>query len=770
LAHLPGDERRTSYFTGYLLHIHYTLLDLKIGLPVYNHSMWGYYFHRYRRERRMNEFYKSSLEHLVAELDCTRIRVGERVTQMRQENSPTGDDDFRGLYISGEQVDRVVNTARDDKSTNNPGLKSRLSFLEQAEEEIALAKEGSRQRGVELRLDELTRSFSLSKLDVDILLVCLLSEIDVRYGRVYAYLQDDATRKRPTVDLVMRLLRDSLQDRLKMRELFSPASILIKHRLIYLFNQDGAGPAPLPDMCIKVDERIVRYLLGSDVVDERLQNYTRLVPPRAGLNEVVQLEDVRERLVRLAAEYKERSLVCGLHGPDGAGKQTAAAAICRELGKPLLSVDAAAMSVSEIPVDVLTELAFREGRLQKAALLWRHWERLFMDDYSGTEAFSQEVAQYPGWVILSGEKEPILNWHEKPYISISVMSPSVAARRRLWSEYLPDTCQNDLDELAVRFRLTAGQVQRAAAAARSLALWRGKGEAVTAADLYLASRKLSGQSLNSLASKVPPRYAWTDIVLPPEQIAQLKDICGYLRYQQLVYADWGFGQKLALSGGLNVLFAGSSGTGKTMAAEIIANELVLDLYRIDLSIIVSKYVGETEKNLEQVFREGQSANAILFFDEADALFGKRSEVRDSHDRYANIEIAYLLQRMEGYDGMVIMATNLRKNMDEAFSRRMHFVVEFPQPEETERRRIWQSIFPAEAPLDNNLDLPFLARQFKISGGNIKNIALNAAFLAAGNGQKITMEHVILATRREYQKMGKLCNAEEFGCYADLVRG
>jgi SpoVK/Ycf46/Vps4 family AAA+-type ATPase len=237
-----------------------------------------------------------------------------------------------------------------------------------------------------------------------------------------------------------------------------------------------------------------------------------------------------------------------------------------------------------------------------------------------------------------------------------------------------------------------------------------------------------------------------------------------------VYGDWGFDRKLSTGKGLNVLFAGPSGTGKTMAAEIIASELGLDLYKIDLAAIVSKYIGETEKNLDRIFREGQTSNAILFFDEADALFGKRSEVRDSHDRYANIEMAYLLQKMDEYEGAVILATNLRKNMDEAFARRMHFAVEFPIPEEADRYRIWQNIFPREAPLATENDLSFLARQFKITGGNIKNIALSAAFLAAQDGRCITMENIIWATKREYQKMGKLCTENDFAHYFELVKG
>jgi SpoVK/Ycf46/Vps4 family AAA+-type ATPase len=308
------------------------------------------------------------------------------------------------------------------------------------------------------------------------------------------------------------------------------------------------------------------------------------------------------------------------------------------------------------------------------------------------------------------------------------------------------------------------------ATAQSLALWRNpEDRMVTSQDLYSACRQQSGQRLNTLARQIHPKYEWNDIVLPRDQMEQLHEICGYVKYYYTVYDIWGFGRKLSLGRGLNVLFGGPSGTGKTMAAEIMANELGLDLYKIDLSAIVSKYIGETEKNLDRIFREGQTANAILFFDEADAIFGKRSEVRDSHDRYANIEIAYLLQKMEEYDGVTILATNLRKNMDEAFARRMHFTVEFPFPEEPDRYRIWQGVFPAEAPLAEDISLSFLARQFKITGGNIKNISLNAAFLAAQDGGRITMESLIRATKREYQKMGKLCTEGDFAHYFEIVK-
>jgi len=241
-----------------------------------------------------------------------------------------------------------------------------------------------------------------------------------------------------------------------------------------------------------------------------------------------------------------------------------------------------------------------------------------------------------------------------------------------------------------------------------------------------------------------------------------------VRHRRTVLERWGFDRQLAMGKGVNVLVAGPSGTGKTMAAEIVAEDLGLELYKVDLSTMVSKYIGETETNLDRIFVAAREANAILFFDEADSIFGKRSEVKDAQDRYANIEVGYLLQKMEEYDGVVMLATNLRKNMDDAFIRRMHVTIDFPAPEEPDRLRIWRKVFPEEAPLADDVDLTFIARQFKLSGGNIRNIALLSAFLAAEDGDSIHMSHVVRAIKREYQKLGKLIMEADFGPYMAMV--
>jgi SpoVK/Ycf46/Vps4 family AAA+-type ATPase len=326
----------------------------------------------------------------------------------------------------------------------------------------------------------------------------------------------------------------------------------------------------------------------------------------------------------------------------------------------------------------------------------------------------------------------------------------------------------DLDTAAQRFRLTPGQIANACGLARSRARWHAvadakvqatvpKGIEPTLDHLQQAARAQSGHALARLARKLTPKYQWTDLILPEDQRSQLQEICLQFRYRTTVYGDWGFDRKLSLGKGLNVLFSGPPGTGKTMAAEVIANALGLDLYKIDLSQVVSKYIGDTEKNLDRIFAAAEDANAILFFDEADALFGKRSEVKDAHDRYANIEVGYLLQKMEEYEGIAILATNLKGHLDEAFVRRMQAIVEFPFPDEDHRRHIWKVVFPGDAPLGEDVDFDRLAREVRLAGGNIKNIGLASAFYAASDGGVIHMSHLLRAVYREHQKLGRTWN-------------
>ena len=618
----------------------------------------------------------------------------------------------------------------------------------------------------------------MSSFDIDTLLVCLLPEIDLKYQRIYAYLQDDVTQKSPTVDLVLKLLCKSFPEMLKHREAFSAGAPLMKYQLIKLFEDRTSKSTPLLAKSLQMDEHVIHYLLEIDQIDSCLSRFTRLIQPELDLEEIILPGETRQFINTLIA-WGEKAPVCYLHGDKGAGKRATAEAICKKLGVPILYVELNRMLLSRENAETSLPFILREGMLRNAALYLNGYDVLFPVEEGSKfdgDYLVTELMDYPKWVFIAGSKEwsPKVTWQGRPFVSIELPMPSYSLRKELWGKYWDRgiALENDVDfsDLASKFKLTGGQIRNVAINARNLSRMREPGhQTVNCQDISLICRNESREVLHNMARKIQPKYGWEDIILPADLFEQLREIYGCVQHYHRVYSDWGFDKKLSLGKGLHVLFSGPSGTGKTMAAEILAHELMLDLYKIDLSNVVSKYIGETEKNLDRIFREGQTSNAILFFDEADAIFGKRSEVKDAHDRYANIEIAYLLQKMDEYEGMVILATNLRKNIDDAFSRRMHFTLEFPVPDEPDRNRIWRSIFPPETPLDSNIDFAFMARQFRITGGNIKNIALGAAFLAAQNGNIINMRNIIRAMKREYQKIGKLCTEDEFADYIDLVK-
>jgi SpoVK/Ycf46/Vps4 family AAA+-type ATPase len=531
---------------------------------------------------------------------------------------------------------------------------------------------------------------------------------------------------------------------------------------------------------MKADQRVVDFLLGHDKIDNRLLAFTRRVDPLHCWSDLALPEGLIVQLTHATQSLEGAGGIFFFHGPYGVGKQAAAEAICAELELPLLVADLGQALVSDLSPATTVALLRREARLQGAGLYLAHFEALLADGPQGPSqvmALAHALAR-PGFPVFLGSEirwHPAGLWPETCFLSFDLPLPAFPLRLRLWDQALRSNghqlgADTDVAAVANEFVLSAGQIQDAAREAGHLTAVRAADQRdISTDDLHAAARAQSNQGLRRLAQKIEPIYTWSDIVLPRRAMQQLHEVYASVKYRHVVYSCWGFDRKLSLGKGLNALFSGPSGTGKTMAAQILARELNLDLYKIDLSSVVSKYIGETEKNLDRIFREAQASNAILFFDEADALFGKRSEVKDAHDRYANIEVAYLLQKMEEYDGITILATNLRKNMDEAFTRRLHHIVEFPFPDQAHRERIWQGMFPAETPLVGDVDFGFLARQFELTGGNIRNVALAAAFMAAEDGGAIRMEQLILATARELQKMGKLPSKADFRDYYELIR-
>jgi SpoVK/Ycf46/Vps4 family AAA+-type ATPase len=730
------------------------------------------------------DHYSTAYAHLLDELRWLNRLLAAQALCLRRVNFYEGVKDFRGFFIADEEIDALLaagvfenNAAAQDE--HRIGLMRNLR--EQAQdmrEEIARRAQRSLEKNILLPLAHLVRCFQLSGFELQALLICLAPQIDARYEKLYAYLQNDITQKSPSVDLILSLLCQSLEERLRRLPYIQASATLRRCHLIESLENDVGGSASRHSF--RADSRIVNYLLGDREVDPRLSPYLRFLPPLSW-EDVVAGEALRNRLQTLLqailqTEGGDRPVLY-FYGRSGVGKKTIAQALCGVAGVMLAIVDLRPLLRAPETLAEKVRMILRESLLQPCALYFDHVEKL--EDANGGDAtlflrLAQEIRAL-GWLNFLGSEKPMPAElvGALPIWAIEIPAPDFAAQKMLWKIHLSDVIKEgkwpDLDHLTARFDLTGGQIARAVLRARQSALVSDPETAeVTLEDLFAASRVQSQPKLSALARKIEPKFLWGDLVLPDDQTLQLRELAGQVKRRRIVMGEWGFANKLSLGRGLNSLFAGPSGTGKTMAAEVMANDLGLDLYKIDLSAVISKYIGETEKNLSRVFTEAEHSNAILFFDEADALFGKRSEVRDSHDRYANIEIAYLLQKMEEYEGITILATNLRQNIDEAFTRRIRFIIDFPFPDEEYRLRIWQGVWPPQTPLESEVDLFFMARQFRLTGGSIRNIALTAAFLASGNGQIVGMKHLLLATKREFQKMGKVIREDEFGPYAPLV--
>ncbi len=543
-----------------------------------------------------------------------------------------------------------------------------------------------------------------------------------------------------------------------------------------LFEGWGQVGEPYALRSLRLRPRVAQLAAHWESENPALQGVAAVYPPEEeGLPPLLAGADTARRLQ--AFDSGERRLLFSFYGPRGAGKRLQARHFCQRRGVPLLVVRMDWMPRKEREFDALLdeirlEAAVREAYLAfdgvtagteeepggQASLLERRLDRLWQA--SRVIFFLDETEWRP-----RGEKD-------YGFFSLRMEALPLEDRIRMWQSYsriLPVAEDVDLELLAGKFPFTGGMLKSSVIEALEQMHWLGKQE-IDSELLHRACSRQVEYHLSGRASRIESRYGWDDLVLPEKQKAALRDACHQVLYGRTVYSKWNFGGKVAYGRGVSLLFTGPPGTGKTMAAQVMANELRMELFKVDLSGMLSKYVGETEKNLGVVFEEMKKSQNILFFDEADALFGKRAEVKDANDRYANAQVAYLLQKMEEYEGVIVLATNFMQNFDEAFKRRLKFVVNFPFPGPEQRRAIWEKAFPREAPLDAGVDLDYLAERFELSGSNIKNIAVAAAFLAAGGGQRtITMPCVLRALHREYEKLGKLLSAAELGEYAGLLR-
>jgi hypothetical protein len=683
----------------------------------------------------------ASVRHLAARLELVEARIRAAVDR-RRAIDPDPDDRFRGLYVSDAQVDEMLAGAPAPllPAAPDPAATAHLEAVE-TDADAAEAE------GVDVRLRRLVRSFTLEPLDVELLLVALAPDLDPRFERLYGYLHDDVSRRRASIGLALELVGAGGASGAGRARL-GPSGPLVAGGLLVVEDPDR----PFLTRALRVPDRVAGHLVGDDTTDPLVaalevtpseRNLAGVDPLERGLRAGARLAYVRDRI--------------------GTAPLTVAARALARLGPPPVVVDLGRLGPHDDIADAATA-AIREARLRGAGLVAGPVEVLAERGAAAVRAFAEAGCV----TVLHGARGWDPAWSRTVAFIVEAELPTATERRDVWLAALDGSASDEIAAAvaALPYRLAPEQVERAAEAGRLTAAASGRSLGV--ADVAGGARSQNAAGLDRLARRIEPRVGWADLVLPAPVVEQLGELTARARHRDRVLDEWGLAHTSLKGRGVTALFAGDSGTGKTMSAEVIAGSLSLDLYVIDLSTIVDKYIGETEKNLDRVFNEADRVNGILLFDEADAIFGKRSEVKDARDRYANVEVAYLLQRMEVFDGMAILTTNLRANVDEAFLRRLDAIVEFPVPEVEDRRRLWERNLPAALPMAADIDVDFLARRFSLSGGNIRNVAVGAAFRAAEGEGRVAMADLVRETAREYRKLGRLCVEAEFGSWFGVI--
>jgi hypothetical protein len=667
----------------------------------------------------------------------------QAVVAARRAVDPAPDDPFRGLYLGDDEIDRLLSGEVPTVATQVPPPEAEADA--DAEHPGRLAVAAGR--------------FGLDAVDVQLLLVALAPDVDGRFERYYGYLNDDVTRRRASVGLALELCGlPPVSGRARRR--LTPAGPLIAGGLVTVEDADR----PFLTRALRVPDRVTAHVLGVDDPDPAVAHL---------LSEPVALDvggDDRLASVIGGAPSTTDALVYVAEAPGASGRSYAAAVLDRA-GRPSLVVDLDRSGPDDWP-GIVRVLAL-EARLRGAALVAGPVDAAIERGLGAEKAGDRgaravrALAELPGLVVLCGRSTWDPHWSPRVPVLVTAAGPTAVERDRIWRAALDGHMSPGFDPTVAtrQFRLGPEQVAQAAAAAVHQAELAGT--AVGDEAIRSGARSRNSAGLERRARRIEPAVGWDDLVLPPACLAALLELSARVRHREQVLEGWAMRPGGGRGRGITGLFAGDSGTGKTMSAEVVAGDLGLDLYVVDLATVVDKYVGETEKNLERIFAEADGVNGVLLFDEADALFGKRSEVRDAHDRYANIEVAYLLQRMEAFDGLALLTTNLRANLDEAFTRRLDAIVDFPLPDVAQRRLLWERCLGRHVPRTDDVDLEFCAERFELAGGNIRSIALTSAYLCAARGERLSMADLMRATLREYRKLGRLCVRAEFGPWLDL---
>ncbi|MFD3751225.1 ATP-binding protein [Streptomyces cyaneofuscatus] len=685
-------------------------------------------------------------------------RVEERVRQAvaaRLATDPEPDDPYRGQYLTPDAVERI--------------LESRDAF---APVPSYGAEPPSYVTEPDSRLAGLARSFGLVELDVELLLVAMAPDIDARFERLYGYLNDDLTRRRPAIGLALELCGLPAAGSGRFR--FQSSAPLVAGGLLEI----GDSERPLLSRTLRVPDRVTAHLLGDDEPDGRLRGLVRVpVPGSTTRNDHVHddstRDDDRPEAHRIAAALATGSGLVHLLDRGGDPSGLAVEALTAAGRRPLV-VDIAALAAAGDRAAELVRTLAAEARLAHGGVVLGPLEALAPERPEGARLLASLCTAVSGTPLIAyGKKNWDPLWTRDSPVPVAVLPPGPAGAARRWRQALAEAARSvglpdaqapadddPLIEATASYRLDSDQLRKAATVASRLAVLEQR--PVHPDDLRTAVRAQNGAGLERLARRIEPAVGWDDLVLPPATRTQLTELALRARHREQVLGQWGMRPGGGRGRGVIALFAGESGTGKTMSAEVVARELGMELYVVDLSTVVDKYIGETEKNLERIFVEASDVNGILLFDEADAIFGKRSQVKDAHDKHANVESAYLLQRMESFDGIAVLTTNLRANLDEAFTRRLDVIAEFPIPDAEQRLALWDRCLGTSIPRDPALDLEFCAVRFELAGGSIRGCAVTAAYLAAESRAPLTMDQLVTAVLQEYRKLGRLVLESEFG--------
>ena len=658
-----------------------------------------------------------------------------------------------GIVVTREEFEHNLTKAA------QRGLPEELS--EEEREQLALSLTAIRLRlehtTASLPLRALIERFALDEFERKCVVLAYAPEFDLKYTKLFAYLQDDMTRKAAGISLCSELFLPEGEELASCMSRFHSGGGFVR-----LFEQ-----SELDNGLLVLRREVVEFLANgtlSDCETYRLFDGCDHEP----LDPLSIQQDIAHQLDAVFS-YPGRCCI-RLSGPLGGGK--------RFQVEHLMARHRARCVFSDLEGDDWRERALSASLaadLTDACLCLYHLDR--KDETGQSVAPPQSMLEELERIELHQDKRFFLSRFSSPMrlrtltVELELPQANETERLTLFESGLRDVTQSGCttEELAAKFRFSPRQIRIACEQAVGLARLDGAGE-ISGELIHRCCYRQAVHRLGELATKVKPDYTWDNVVLPDEQKNLMRHACGHIRYRHKVSARWGFDKKVGYGWGLSILFAGSPGTGKTMCAQVIAHELNMELYKINLSQIVSKYIGETEKNLRALFSEAKNASCILFFDECDALFGKRSEVKDSHDRNANVEVAYLLQQIEEYDGVCILATNLIGNIDAAFMRRITYVVHFPFPEPPAREAIYRGLLPSAAPVSEDIDWRFMAEKFELSGGHIKNIVLSAAFMAAAEDTPIAMRHMLRAAVTELKKNEIVVVREQLREYADLLEG